>query len=134
MLENRPYNMEMARKLSKPRPKQGAHLAALRRSAGMSQAELANAIGETQQNVAYWEQSSRPPRADVLPALSKALGVTIRALIEGEGAGKSQARRPANKVQAAFDEVASLPRRQQQKILDVVNALLEQHRRDASTS
>ncbi|MBK7951648.1 MAG: helix-turn-helix transcriptional regulator [Deltaproteobacteria bacterium] len=47
----------MPRKLQRTRPKQGSRLAALRRAAGLTQTELAQLVGETQQNIAYWEQS-----------------------------------------------------------------------------
>ncbi len=63
----------MPRKLSKPRPKQGEHLFQLRREAGISQRELAEIMGETQQNVAFGELAERPPRSDVLPKMAKAL-------------------------------------------------------------
>lgn len=124
-----PYNPPMARKLSKHRPSQGARLVALRKAAGLSQVELARLIGETQQNVAYWEQSERPPRSDALPKLAEVLGVKIEDIL---GEGQLPARRrhgPVGKVQRLFDEVARLPRGQQEKVVQFVDALLAQFRR-----
>ena len=43
-----PYNPGMPRHLAKPRPKQAARLVALRKAAGLSQAELAKARGAPQ--------------------------------------------------------------------------------------
>ena len=118
----------MARKLSRQRPRQGARLAALRRAAGLTQTELAQLVGETQQNIAYWEQSERPPRSDVLPKLAKVLGVKIEQLLEGD---LPQLRRagPVGKVQKIFEEVSTLPRRQQERVVEMVSALVEQYKR-----
>jgi transcriptional regulator with XRE-family HTH domain len=44
----------------------------------------AQLIGESQQNVAFWEQSETPPRSDVLPKMAKVLGVRVEALLGEE--------------------------------------------------
>jgi len=61
----------MARRLTKPRPRLGAHLTDLRARAGLSQEELAQKVGVHQQTIAFWEQSSKPPRSEVLAALRR---------------------------------------------------------------
>ncbi len=123
-----PYTQGMPRKLSKPRPRQGAKLAALRRAIGLSQAELARAIGETQQNIAFWEQSDKPPRSDVLPRLANVLGVRVDELLNADVPGPTKRRGPVGKAQKVFDEVAKLPRRQQDKVLEVVSAMVHQYK------
>ncbi len=127
---SRPYTPAMARKSERERPKQGARLAALRRAAGLTQTELAQLVGETQQNIAYWEQSQRPPRSDVLPKMAKVLGVKIEHILEG---ALPQTRRagPVGKVQKIFEEVATLPRKQQERIVETVSALVAQYKRRA---
>ena len=126
----RPYTRAMARKLERQRPKQGARLAALRRAAGLTQTELAQLVGESQQNIAFWEQSEKPPRSDVLPTLAKVLGVKIEQILEGE---LPQTRRagPVGKAQKVFEEVSTLPRKQQERIVETVSALLAQYKRGA---
>jgi transcriptional regulator with XRE-family HTH domain len=128
--ETRPYTPGMARKLERQRPRQGARLAALRRAAGLTQVELAQLVGEPQQNIAFWEQSEKPPRSDVLPKMAKVLGVRIEQILEGE---LPQTRRagPVGKVQKLFEEVSTLPRRQQDRILETVSALVAQYKRGA---
>src|SRR4051812_4700896 len=54
----------MAPKLRKSRPAQGAHLAALRQRAGLTQAELGHLVGQKQQIIAFSEQTDKPPRSD----------------------------------------------------------------------
>jgi len=126
-----PYPLSMPRKLSKPRPRQGANLATLRQAAGLSQAELAKLVGDTQRNIAYWEQSDKPPRSDVVPKLAKVLGCSVEQLL---GISHLADRRSSlvGKTQRAFEEVARLPRSQQDKIVEIVEALVDQYRRKAS--
>ncbi len=129
--EIRPYTSRpMGRPLTRPRPKQGARLAALRMAAGLSQAELGRAIGETQQNIAFWELSSKPPRSDVLSKLAKVLDVTVETLL-GEDAEPRRSRRPGpvSKVQRALEQIRSLPKSKQDLVVQFVETLVEQHRK-----
>jgi transcriptional regulator with XRE-family HTH domain len=113
------YSLAMANK------EQTSRLKALREAAGLSLRELARQIGEDHSNVRYWETSGHPPRSDVLPAMAQALGVTLEELL-----GVPKSRRgtaPSSRVGRAFEAVARMPRRQQQKIIDVVEAFVAQH-------
>lgn len=125
----RVYNLAMPRTLTKPRPKQGERLLKLRLEAGISQRELADLIGEPQQNVAYWEQSEKPPRSDAVPKIAKALGVRVEDLFDTEGAVPRKSG-PTGKLQLVFEEVSKLPRRQQEKIVEVVTAVVNQYKRN----
>ena len=125
------YPGDVPRKLSKPRPRQGARLAALRRAAGLTQAELADLIGDVQPNIAYWEASEKPPRSDVLPRLAKVLGVSVEDLLSADLLTEPK-RGPVGRMQKVFADVSQLPRRQQAKIIELVEALVDQHRRKAS--
>ena len=130
LAETRPYTARvMGRPLTKQRPKQGARLAAMRRAAGLSQAELARAVGETQQNIAYWELSSKPPRSDVLPRLAKALGVRVEDLLGETVAATPRRPGPVGKLQRAFELASSLPRRQQEIVTEFVFTLVEKQKR-----
>jgi transcriptional regulator with XRE-family HTH domain len=126
-----PYNALVARNPSKPKPVQGAHLASLRKAAGLSQTELAKLVGEKQQNIAFWEQSEKPPRSDVLPKLASVLGVRVEQLLN-PNAPPSRRSGPVSKMQKVFSEVSKLPRRQQDKIVELVGALVDQYKRRAS--
>lgn len=121
----------MARTLTKARSPQGARLAELRKAAHLSQAALGRLIGEKQQNIAFWEQSDKPPRSDVLPKLARVLGVSVEDLLS---VSRPVIRRngPVGKVRKLFEEVSELPRRQQEKVVEFVSALVEQYKRHAS--
>jgi len=125
------YNADVPRKLSRPRPRQGARLLALRKAAGLSQTELAHLVGEPQPNIAFWELTDKPPRSDVLPKMAKALGVSIEQLLDVDTV-IARKYEPAGKISKLFNEVRKLPRRQQDKLLDVVAALIDQYKRKAS--
>lgn len=122
----------MSRRLEKPRPRQGAHLLALRKNAAFTQAELATAIGESQQLVALWEKSDKPPPSHALPKLARTLGVSVEVLLAAGKRGATAAAAvadlpgPTGLLQEAFERVRALPRRQQRKVVEVVNALVEQ--------
>jgi transcriptional regulator with XRE-family HTH domain len=102
----------------------------LREAAGLSQRELARMIGQEQSNVRYWEQSDKPPRSDVLAPMAQALGVTVEDLL-----GLPKPRRvlaPGGKVRQLFEEVSRLPRRQQDKIVSLLEPFVVQQRQDAA--
>ncbi|MBK6517328.1 MAG: helix-turn-helix transcriptional regulator [Polyangiaceae bacterium] len=130
LARSRPYTWDVPRKLARPRPKQAQRLVELRLAAGLSQAELADVIGEPQANVAFWERTAKPPRSDVLPSLAAALGVHIEELFVDSPPRATRA--PAGKVQQLFDEVRRLPRRKQERVVEVVVALLKEYKLKAS--
>ena len=111
-----PYNARMAQKTA-------SRLRQLREAAGLSLRELARMVGEDHSNVGFWERTGNLPRSNVLVPLAQALGVTVEELL-GEEKPK-RAAGPGGKVRNVFDQVSKLPRRQQDKIVEVVEALLK---------
>ena len=105
-----------------------SNLRQLREATGLSVRELARQIGESPTNVSYWERTGQLPRSDVLAPIAKALGVSVEALL-GEPVRRTG--KPGGKAGAVFEAVSKLPRRQQQKILEVVEALVAQHSKAA---
>lgn len=106
----------------------GAHLAELRKKAGLSQYELAKLLEVPQSNIAFWELSDKPPRSDVLPRLAKILGVSVSTLLHANG-GRERSGGPVGKVQKIFEQVNKLPKAQQNKIVEVVEAFVSQKAR-----
>lgn len=109
-----------------PDPQRGLHLRALREAAGLSQRDLAARLGIHHSNIGYWERSGQPPRSDLLPAMADALGVSIEQLL-GRQTRRAHAVAPNGRSRLAFQAVSRLPKRQQQKIVEVVEALVAQH-------
>ena len=123
------YTSLMGRPLTKPRASQGAKLLQLRFEAGISQIELAELIGEPQQNVAYWERADKPPRSDVLSKIAKALGVKVEDILNVDDETPRR-NGPTGRLQVIFEEVSKLPRRQQQKVIEFVSAFVTQYEQE----
>jgi hypothetical protein len=66
---------------------------------------------------------SNLPRADLILPIAQALGVSPEEIL-GQAKPK-RAAAPGGKVRSVFEQVQKLPRRQQDKIIEVVEALLK---------
>ena len=102
-----------------------SRLRQLREAAGLSLRDLAKQIGEEHSNIRYWEQSGNLPRSNVLVPMAKALGVTVEELL-----GESRPKRvvsPGGRSRQLFAAVSKMPRRQQEKILDILEPFVRQH-------
>lgn len=62
----------------------GPRIAALRRSAGFSQSELASRLQISPSAVGMYEQSRREPSAELLVAMARLFGVTTDYLLTGK--------------------------------------------------
>ena len=127
------YTRAMAqsgRPASKPRSEIGERIAQARIKLGLSQRELAEKLGITQQSVTALERRDSIPRSDTLLKLCDALGVTANDLLGMENHNKKPASR--GRLHHTFETLGQLPRRKQAKILDVVEALLAQEESQAS--
>ena len=116
----------MARKRTKPRPKQGQHLAQLRKNAGLSQQELADMVGVKQGTITYWEVTDKHPRSEVIEKMAEILNVNIEDILNIRKNVKKPSSGPTGKARRIFETVSSLPPRQQEKF-DVVSAMINQY-------
>ena len=99
-----------------------SNLRKLRMKAGISVRELARRIDEQPTNVSYWERTGKLPRSDVLAPIADALGVSVEEIL---GLPKSKnVRAPGGKLGQVFGEVSKLPRRQQQKVIEMAEGFL----------
>ena len=103
-----------------------SNLRRLRETAGLSVRELAKQIGESHTNVSYWERSGQIPRSDVLAPMAKALGATVHDLLGEPKPGRAVT--PGGKLGQVFGQVAKLPRRQQQKVIEMAEGFLVLHK------
>jgi transcriptional regulator with XRE-family HTH domain len=96
----------------------------------LSQRQLAQRLGVHHSNIGFWESGATPPRSDVLPAMADALGVRVEELL-GREVKRKMVAAPNGRARLAFNAVSKLPKRQQQKIVEVVEALVAQHSKAA---
>jgi putative transcriptional regulator len=64
----------------------------LRKKAGLTQTELAQAIGTSQGAVGHYETGIKAPKLGKLPAIVNALGVTVAELFEEDQSGQQAAK------------------------------------------
>ena len=121
-----PYTpgMKTGRPPKHARPAFGARLNSLREAAGLSQAQVAEKLGIAQRTYSHWERRPVALRHDQLEALAAALGVPLPDLV-GAADAKPRGAGPVGKARQVFERVSQLPRSRQQKIIEVVEALLK---------
>jgi len=124
LFENVAYDAAMAKKAR--RPALGQRLAELRQAAGLTQMGLAEKLGVHHSNIAFWELSGTPPRGEVLPKMAHALGVSVDELL-GVTPPKPKKQAAKGRLQQVFESAAKLPRRQQNKVAEFVEAFVAQH-------
>lgn len=67
-----------------PRHTNNSPIAAARIRAGMTQAQLAEAVGCRQKDVSLWETSTRSLRATTLMKIARTLGCTMESLLSDD--------------------------------------------------
>jgi transcriptional regulator with XRE-family HTH domain len=107
-----------------PRTGFGKRLATARESAGLTQSQLGEKLGLSQRAIAHWERGTTALRPDQLDALVKLLNVSVDTLVSGNEIPEKETG-PKGKVRKIFEAVSRLPRRQQEKIVEVVEAFVE---------
>jgi transcriptional regulator with XRE-family HTH domain len=122
--ENPRYDPLMAGRPAKSdRPSFGERLAEARQQAGLTQQQLAERLDVTQRVITYWEREPVALRAEQLAALADALGVTTDFLV-GRDSPKKRGPGPVGRARRVLETVSRLPRQQQQKIIEVVEAMV----------
>ena len=94
----------------------GERLVSIRQRAGLSQAQVADKLGVSQQAYAGWERSTTALRPDDLAKLAELLGTTTDELL-GKRTLTKRGAGPVGKARHAFERVSKLPRAAQQRIL-----------------
>lgn len=108
----------------------GARIAGARRNADLTQQQLADALGLSQPQLAFYEVGKRRVPVSLLPGLARALGVTIEALVdEGSVVAAPAKRGPVSRLQQQLDAITQLPKSQQRAVSTVLDAVLAQHGR-----
>ena len=105
----------------------GTRIAELRKSATITQVQLADTLGVSQQTVASWEVGRRGVPIATLPALARALSVSVETLI-GEKAAPAK-RGPAPQLQQRIERLTRLPKAQQRLVLQMLDGVLSQTNR-----
>ncbi len=102
----------------------GARIAHLRKEQDITQVQLAELLGTSQQTITAYEVGRRRVPVSSLPKIAKLLGVSVEALI-GEQA-KPGKRGPALKLQQQLERITRLPKTQQRFVMQVIDSVIAQ--------
>jgi len=102
----------------------GKRLAALRKSRGLSQQQLAKAVGLSQQIIASYETGERHIPVWRLLTLSEALGAVPEELLSDATATKRK-RGPKPLLERRLDAILKLPKKDQALAVQLIDRLLE---------
>jgi transcriptional regulator with XRE-family HTH domain len=107
----------------------GERIARLRREHGVTQVQLAEALGVSQQTMQSYEVGRRRIPVSALPTVAHALSVSLEELFgESKHAARSK-RGPASKLEQHLQRISELPKPRQRAVIDVIEAMLAQQAR-----
>ena len=118
--------MRTGRPRLRPKTDFGKTLAALRELKGISQGDLATAMGVSQSAVAHWERRSVAMTPDQIKRIASVLCVSFDSLFGAKPI--TSAKMPSGKMWQLFEAASRLPKRQQHKIVDVIQPFIEKQR------
>ena len=127
-LEIPPYNgadMVTGRPPLTPPTENGLRLAALRREAGLSQREVAEALDIPQRTVSFYARQATHLPSHLLPKLAELLGVSVETLLGTEPTnGKKAKRGPKSELERRFEKVRALPKKEQDLAIDMLDRII----------
>lgn len=103
----------------------GLRIASLRKDLDLTQQQLADLLGVSQQMVASYEVGRRRVPVSLLPTLARSLAVSVEALL-GEPDKRSNKRGPSPKLLQQLEQVSLLPKAQQKFVSQVIDSVLQQ--------
>lgn len=103
----------------------GSRVAHLRKELGLTQVQLAEKLGISQQMVASYEVGRRRIPVSMLPSLAHALKVQTDALL-GNETGAHSKRGPTPKWQQQIEAISQLPRAKQRFVTQMLETVLGQ--------
>ena len=106
----------------------GARVAAARKVAGLTQYQIAEAIGIPQRTVSFYERGEGDLPSSLLVSLAEILDIDIRDLL-GVDISEPVRRGPRSVVEQRAEAVRTLPPRDQKFVLKFLDQVLEDHTR-----
>jgi transcriptional regulator with XRE-family HTH domain len=101
----------------------GARIANLRKAQSITQVQLAEALGVSQQTMNAYEMGHRRVPVSALTRLARQLGVAVEELL-GEALSATKKRGPAPKLQQQIERIQQLPRTQQKLVMQMLDGVI----------
>lgn len=105
----------------------GACVAQRRKELGLTQQQVADALGIAQQTYGGYEVGRHRVPVALLPAIARELGIDVSVLLGMETTPRK--RGPAPKLQRYIEQIGQLPKDRQQLVMQVLELALTQHSR-----
>jgi transcriptional regulator with XRE-family HTH domain len=105
----------------------GPRLRALRDKRGLTQEDVAQAIGATLMMISRYERGVHLPTAERIVALAQVLHVTADALLSGDRKGETPVPFENLRLFERMKVLDRLPRAEQNTVLDLVDAVIARH-------
>lgn len=104
----------------------GAHIAVLRNQHKMTQAELARAIGTSQQSVFAYELGDRRIQLPHATRLARVFSMSVDELI-GTQRPRPKRRRLSPRVVRHAEKIQQLPKTEQRVVIRIIDALMDRY-------
>lgn len=104
----------------------GARMARLRKAQDITQVQIAEQLGVSQQTINSYEVGRRRVSVSLLPSIAKILGVSVESLMGEETKATAAKRGPAPKLQQQMDRITCLPKTQQRFVMQVIDSVIAQ--------
>lgn len=102
----------------------GARMAKLRRAAGYTQHQLADEIGATRRQIAYYESESEHPPANLLADLARVLNVSTDDLLGLNGARKRKVLAVSPRLERRMRQIEALDAKPKQQLLGLIDTFI----------
>ena len=106
----------------------GARIAELRRTRDITQVQLAETLGVSQQTINSYEVGRRRVPVSLLPQIAETLAASLEELI-GKKDLQPAKRGPAGKLQQQIERIQQLPRSKQRFVIEMLDTVLAQQGR-----
>jgi transcriptional regulator with XRE-family HTH domain len=106
----------------------GTRVADLRKVQNITQVQLAETLGVSQQTVNAYEMGHRRIPVSSLPSLASTLAVTMEELV-GSPHNAAKKRGPGPKLQQQIERIQQLPKTQQRFVMQILDTVLAQQSR-----
>ncbi|MBF1995115.1 helix-turn-helix transcriptional regulator [Serratia symbiotica] len=104
----------------------GDRISALRKEAGLTQVQMAEALNVSQQAVQSWEAGRRRIQIPILPAVAKILSVSLEGLLGEEAENAPRKRGPASRLEQQIRMIGQLPKSKQKLVSEMLDAVIAQ--------
>lgn len=104
----------------------GARIAELRKAQGITQIQMADTLGVSQQTINSYEVARRRVPVSALPILAQLFNLSIDELLGKQSKRSNGKRGPASKLQRQIEQISLLPRTKQKFVSDMLDTVIQQ--------